>query len=117
MGGDKRSGRTFPNEWASGPDEYKHKFYRAFAQQRNQAQWRNEGWTMSFEEWFDFWGEDIERRGRGAEDLAMTRKDSSQPWTLENVELITRKEHLQRCGIARKAQNKKYKEYYYGKVC
>jgi hypothetical protein len=114
MGGNTRGGKTYPNVWASGPDEYKHKFYRAFAQQRNQAQWRGETWTMSFEEWFDTWGNDIERRGRGSGDLAMTRKDASQPWCVDNVDIITRKEHLQRCGIIRAEQNKQYKEHYNG---
>ena len=35
------------------------------------AKKRGIGWELSFEQWLEFWGEDIDRRGSGANDLQM----------------------------------------------
>ena len=56
-----------PNAWKSGPDPEEHKRYRVFIQQRNQAQWREEGWTISFEAWKDLWNQSGQWANRGRE--------------------------------------------------
>lgn len=84
---------TVPSRWKCEADAYKHSFYRAFSQQRNQAQWRGEIWELTFDEWFDFWGEDIKHRGRGSDNLAMVRRDYTLPWRPDNCYKITRREH------------------------
>ena len=85
-----------PHTWKSGPDNTQHKKYRVWSQQKNQAQWREEGWYISFYDWCEMWKELWDYRGRTREDYCMSRKDWSLPWTVENVDIILRSEHSRR---------------------
>lgn len=87
-------GKKYPHKWVSGPDPVLHKKYRVWVQQRNQANFRGEGWTFTFEDWVDFWGDNFDQRGKEKSSLCMTRKDNSQPWHKDNVKIITRDEHF-----------------------
>lgn len=82
-----------PQVWVTGPDPVEHKKYRAFIQQKNQAQFREEGWTITFDEWKALWGDLWHQRGRARGDYCMTRIDRDQPWTTDNTHVITREEH------------------------
>jgi hypothetical protein len=79
-----------------------HKKYRVFIQQRNQAQWRGEGWHISFEEWKQLWDESgqWELRGRVKGTWCMSRRDWNEPWTVDNTQVITREEHARLQGDA-----------------
>lgn len=90
-----------PQVWVTGPDPVVHKKYRVFIQQRNQANYRGEGWTIPFEAWCDLWQEKWDLRGREVGDYCMTRKDWSLPWTVENAQIVTRQEHTRQQGLAR----------------
>jgi hypothetical protein len=70
-------------------------------QQRNQANWREEGWSIDFEDWCRLWAEHWPLRGRRRGDYCMTRVDWSLPWTLDNVQVVTRSEHAKAQGVAR----------------
>lgn len=91
-----------PQAWVSGPDPDEHKKYRVFIQQRNQAQWRDEGWTVTFEQWKNIWKQSgqWENRGRVRGTYCMTRRDWSLPWTVSNCIVITRTEHARMQGLA-----------------
>lgn len=91
-----------PGAWVSGPDPVEHKKYRVFIQQRNQAQWRSEGWTISFAEWKRMWAESGQWANRGREKgcYCMTRLDWSLPWTVDNTRIVTREEHAKLQGQA-----------------
>ncbi len=84
-----------PDKWVTGPDPVEHRKYRTFIQQKNQAQWRGEGWSISFDEWKLLW--DIsgqwENRGRARSCYCMTRRDHLMPWSIDNVVIITREQH------------------------
>ena len=84
-----------PDKWVTGPDPVEHKRYRVFIQQKNQAQWRDEGWEISFEAWKQLWADSgqWENRGRARSCYCMTRLDHRAPWTPDNVEIITREQH------------------------
>ena len=84
-----------PDKWVTGPDPVEHKRYRVFIQQRNQAQWREEGWEISFEAWKQLWDESgqWENRGRARSCYCMTRLDHRLPWSIDNVEIVTREQH------------------------
>lgn len=84
-----------PHTWITGPDPEEHKRYRTFIQQRNQAQWREEVWTISFEEWKQLWAESGQWYNRGRERgcYCMTRKDREGPWSVNNVHIVTREQH------------------------
>ena len=85
-----------PHVWVTGPDPLVHKKYRAFIQHRNQSNYRNEPWDLTFDEYCDIWGELWWQRGREKDCYCLTRQDYSGAWTRSNVEVITRKEHNQR---------------------
>lgn len=85
-----------PQCWVSGPDPVTHQQYRAFIQQRNQAQWRGEPWQLTFEQWQDLWFPHWRQRGRGRWDYCMVRRDPSLPWDTANTEVVSRQEHCQR---------------------
>lgn len=89
-----------PDKWVTGPDPEEHRRYRVFIQQRNQAQWRGEGWTMSFEAWKQIWDQSGQwyNRGRQRGCYCMTRRDVREPWTVDNVYVITREQHAVKQG-------------------
>ena len=89
-----------PHLWKSGPDKEAHKKHIVWRQQKNQAQFREEGWDIPFDVWCEIWGELWYNRGRESGDYCMTRIDWDKPWTEDNVQLITRKEHAQMQGQA-----------------
>lgn len=94
-----------PHIWKSGPDPIEHRKYLNWLQQKNQAQFRGEHWDLDFETWKEIWGEDFHNKGRGADNYCMTRKDDQGPWTLANVEIVTRRDHVLRQGA------KKHKDW------
>jgi hypothetical protein len=94
-----------PQIWRTGPDPVLHKKYLIWLQQRNQAQWREEGWTISFEEWLAMWTESgqWDNRGRERGCYCMSRRDWSLPWTVENAHIVTREQHSRMQGQAQRA--------------
>ena len=101
-----------PQLWLCGPDEYKHDMYIPWLRAKAQANFRGEGWSLSFEEYYDLWKNDWNNRGRKADNVCMTRKDADSPWDVSNVMLITRKEHLAEQGRQRTGQSMRYKPRY-----
>lgn len=84
-----------PHAWVTGPDPEEHKRYRTFIQQKNQAQWRGETWSIDFETWKRLWAESGQwyNRGRQRDCYCMTRRDHTEPWSVDNVMIITREQH------------------------
>ena len=89
-----------PQVWITGPDPVTHKKYRVWIQQKNQAQYRQEGWAIPFEEWMEIWGDQWANRGREKGTVCMTRLDWSLPWTPDNVRIVPREEHARLQGEA-----------------
>ena len=92
-----------PQVWKSGTDPVRHEQFRVWGQQKNQAQWREEGWDIGFDAWCDLWNASGQWLNRGRERgcYCMSRLDWSIPWTLDNVAIITREEHARMQGDAR----------------
>jgi hypothetical protein len=89
-----------PHVWKVGPDPVEHKKYLVWLQQRNQANYREEGWELDFELWKELWGDHWLLRGRQRGTWCMSRRDWSLPWTRENTVVITREEHARLQGQA-----------------
>jgi len=104
--GPGRSGPR-PHVWLTGPDQFKHDMYHPWQMAKAQANFREEGWTITFDEYYNIWKDHWHQRGRLGDDLCMTRITASQAWTLSNVEIVTRREHLQRQGVVRQGMTYK----------
>lgn len=93
-----------PHVWVSGPDPERHKRYLQWLQQKNQAQFRNEGWDFPFDDWLELWGDLIHYRGRKQGSMTMVRIDYTKPWHRDNARIVDRMEHsrVQREVIALK---------------
>jgi hypothetical protein len=91
-----------PQLWKTGPDPVEHHRYLTWLQQRNQARWREEGWTIDFDTWKQIWAESgqWDRRGRVKGTWCMTRRDWSLPWSPDNVVIVTREAHARMQGDA-----------------
>ena len=93
-----------PHVWQIGPDPELHVKWRVWGQQKNQAQWREEGWTIEFADWCRIWDQSGQwlNRGRVRGTYCMTRLDWSLPWTVDNVVIVPREQHarMQAAAVA-----------------
>jgi len=96
-----------PHTWLVGEDEYKHQMYLPWLKARSQAKFRQEEFTLTFEEYYSLWNGKWEQRGRDTDELCMTRHDWTGAWALDNVYICTRKEHCQRQGLARRGEKRR----------
>lgn len=56
-----------------------------YSKQKARAKNRGVAWELSFPDWCNWWGEDIDRRGRGKGKLCMCRFKDSGPYALWNI--------------------------------
>jgi hypothetical protein len=90
-----KRGKLRPQLWKTGPDPMIHRKYLPFLRARAQANFRLEDWLMSFDEYQQLWThERWELRGKGTNDLCMTRVDHDGPWSIDNCHIVTRKQQL-----------------------
>lgn len=59
--------------------------YWAFVQQRNNAKRRGIEFLLTFDEWLAFWGDDLDKRGKGDSRLCMSRNGDAGPYVIGNV--------------------------------
>lgn len=97
-----------PHTWYSGPEERRHSMYMPWNRAKAQANFRKEAWDLTFEQFYEIWKDDWEKRGRQADDLCMTREDPDGAWDIKNTVLVTRHEHLKRQGQYRIEKGMKY---------
>ena len=71
---------------------------RWFVVAKNMAHSRGQGWYISFEEFFELWSEQDNwlHRGRRSRDLCLSRIDMTTDWWPQNVEIITRRQMIQK---------------------
>ena len=69
---------------------------RAFVRSRSQAWFRKESWTLTWEEFQEFWSTRRlwDQRGRAVNDLVLTRVDWEGAWSKANCCIISRGDHL-----------------------
>ena len=61
------------------------KLRRAFFSQKAGAKDRGVGWELTFDQWLQWWGDDLPNRGHGHDKLQMQRIADSGPYSLENI--------------------------------
>jgi len=65
-----------------------------FQRWRAQAKMRGETVSVDYAQWCGIWGDQWYQRGRAIDSLCLTRRDWSKPWTVDNCEIVTRREHF-----------------------
>ena len=90
-----------PNAWITGTDPLVHEMYRTFVQARNQANFRGETWSLTFDDYQALWREHWQHKGRTVNDYCMARLDVELAWDLGNVEVLSRHEHFGRANRRR----------------
>lgn len=58
---------------------------KKYHQQRRGAKGRGIAWEITFAEWLEWWGDDLDRRGRRFGQLSMQRIADSGPYRLDNI--------------------------------
>ena len=70
--------------------------YDKYNVQRQHAKRRGIEWQFeSYEQWIEWWGEDIEKRGSRAGQLVMARYNDEGPYHPDNVRKLTVEENTQ----------------------
>jgi hypothetical protein len=92
-----------PGNWCTGPDPRRHEQYYAWLKHRSQADYRNEPHELTFDQWEQLWNTDYawENRGRCVDCVNLTRYDTEKGWSIDNVYMRSRKEHLVQMGLDR----------------
>ena len=65
--------------------KYRYSLREKYMTQRLNASRRNIDWQFTYEEWLDWWGDDIINRGRGKHKLCMARIGDTGPYNPDNV--------------------------------
>lgn len=84
-------------------DPFERERYYAFTKHRAQANFRNEPYELTHEDWCELWPQELFlQRGRGGLDLCLSRQCTACAWSKDNVRVVTRREHLKRNGEFRR---------------
>ena len=59
--------------------------HKKFCQQRCNARARGIEWRLTFKDWLEWWGEDLDRRGPHINELCMQRFADQGPYALGNI--------------------------------
>ena len=98
-----------PHVWVI-KDELQRKKYYCYLQQRAQAQFRNERFELTFDDFQNLWADHWHQRGRHSQDYCLTRIDPEGAWNNDNVHCIPRVEHI-RIHIQRQAATMRENKY------
>jgi hypothetical protein len=88
-------------------DPFFHERNLAFLRSRAQATFRDEPWELTLAEFFAFWNtrQRWAQRGRHANDLVLTRKDTLKPWNTDNCVIMTRQANLHAKNLRQHGHN------------
>ena len=78
------------------------KIKAAFEMQRYRAAYRGIDFLFTFEEWLEWWGDDIDKRGSGKNGLCMARNGDIGPYASWNVRKATISENSVEAMLGRK---------------
>lgn len=98
-----RENVSHPNRWLFCVYAMK-KYLAAYRSQRGGARRRGIAFKLTFEEWLRWWGEDIERRGRGECDLQMQRIADAGAYELGSIKKGTPRENHKTATVLRRTQ-------------
>lgn len=68
-------------------------YIKQYHEQKNGAQKRGIDWQFTYDEWINWWGDDINKRGRYKGQLVMARYGDTGPYHPNNVRKATKEEN------------------------
>ena len=88
----------------------------AYGYQKGGAKHRGIAWELTFDQWLEWWGSDLDRRGVGVDSLQMQRPNDSGPYAIGNIYKGTPKQNMQTKGNMQRnrsadRQKRKHQEY------
>lgn len=84
-----------PANWTEAAKVERDQYY-ALLKHRAQAKYRGETHSLTLEEWRKLWQDHWLERGRTPDSLCLVQCDPELGWHLNNVQIMTRREYLQR---------------------
>lgn len=88
---------TNPAKWIMGPDELTREKYYAWLKHRCQARYRKEEYHLEWADWQNLWSDELFlNRGRGANNVSLSRIDLNEPWTVDNCTIDVKTVYLKR---------------------
>jgi hypothetical protein len=86
------------------PEFYKKYYYKhKYEGQRKEAERRGIKWEITFEEWYAWWGTDIEQRGPYKGQLVMARHGDVGPYRLDNISKLKAEQNASDARLGRPA--------------
>ena len=82
-----------PHTWHH-QDPLKHQMHMPYLRSKAQARFRGEAWELTFDDYYELWRDHWEFRGRGLDDLIMSRQHENLAWSRDNCHIVTRRDHL-----------------------
>lgn len=79
--------------------EIPHQQYISWQRARAQANFRGEIWLLTFEQYQQIWQPYWSMKGRGKNDMCLTREDPTGAWEPSNVTVMHRLDHLRRQAL------------------
>jgi hypothetical protein len=71
-----------------------------FHSQKNAAKKRGIGWELTFKQWLEWWGADLDNRGQRAWNLQMQRFGDVGPYAMDNIRKGHPKQNSQTYSVA-----------------
>lgn len=91
----KRGRNPDPDNWLSGPDPLAHDKHYGYLKHKAQAKYRGELYSLTWTEWLELWTDELWlQRGRGADNYCLQKIVGEQGWSVDNVEIVTRRKHF-----------------------
>lgn len=86
------------------PNQFEQDRGKAFSRSRAQALFLGQTWTITFEEFCEFWPTEelFYQRSTKPRGLVLHRRDQNQGWTTDNCVIVTRYEQLIKTNHLRK---------------
>lgn len=93
-GGGRVPGRDYSylNTYPGAQSEHR----MSWSRMKAQAKYRNEAWDLTWEQYQEIWADKWHLKGRGSDQLCLTRIDWAGPWHIDNISIVFRIEHLRR---------------------
>jgi len=94
IGSPGKGKKVDPKNWTGDRLIQRDKYY-AWLKHKSQAAYKSEAYFLTWEDWQQLWPNELWfKRGRKIDDLCLTRPTFEGPWSMQTVEVTTRRKHF-----------------------